>query len=357
MRTEIRALTGLRGAAAVTVMIDHYMAVDFSRPFPWPLLPHAYVAVDMFMILSGFVLAMTYEARFATIPAPVRTILFFRLRIARLYPMYGVMTLVCFVLCRLGWLTFLSPDTSFAALLANLLAIQTWIWPGSSLDGPGWSVSAEWAANLLFPVLLPALLSRSLMRATAVAAAAIVLLLLSAIAFGSLFDVPAPGAVNIISGPQALGRCVSEFVIGMYLWRLKSRLAWPAVLSGNAVQAALLIAMAIIMLDPALDVAFVLLSAVLILGLSFDRSALSALLGSGFIYQLGKISYSIYIVHIALLPLRDRLAQNFDSAGVPHSWIAAVLCTAIVALGLAILCHRLIEMPAQRWLRPVSPHL
>ena len=117
-------------------MIDHYMAVDFSRPFPWPLLPHAYVAVDMFMILSGFVLAMTYEARFATIPAPARTILFFRLRIARLYPMYGLMTLVCFILCRLGWLTFLSPDTSFAALLANLLAIQTWIWPGSSLDGP-----------------------------------------------------------------------------------------------------------------------------------------------------------------------------------------------------------------------------
>ena len=102
MKVEIRALTGLRGAAATAVMIDHYMAVDFTRPFPWPLLPHGYVAVDLFMILSGFVLAMSYEARFATMATPAFTTLFLKTRIARLYPIYALMTLACFVLCRLG---------------------------------------------------------------------------------------------------------------------------------------------------------------------------------------------------------------------------------------------------------------
>ena len=351
MRSELRALTGLRGVAATLVMIDHYMAVDFGRPFPWPLLPHAYVAVDLFMVLSGFVLAMSYEARFATLDAPASAIVFFQHRIARLYPMYALMTLICFVLCRLGWLTFLSPDTSWLALAANLLAVQTWIWPGSSLDVPGWSVSAEWAANLLFPVLLPAMLFGSNKRAVALAALGVVVLLVSAIAFGTLFDVPARGVVNIISGPQALGRCISEFVIGMYLWRAKSRLAWPRVFAGDAMQIALLVCMTLLLLDPRLDVAFVLLSGLLILGLSFDRSALSRLLGSGPAHELGVISYSIYIVHIALLPLRDVLARWFESAQVPHSWIMAVGCTGVLALCLASLGYHLVELPAQRWLR------
>ncbi len=364
MKAEIRALTGLRGVAATAVMIDHYMAVDFTRPFPWPLLPHAYVAVDMFMILSGFVLAMSYEARLFTIPAPAFSMVFLKHRIARLFPMYAVMTLVCFVLCRLDWLTFLSPDTSWAALATNLLAIQTWIWPGSSLDGPGWSVSAEWAANLLFPALMPVMLSQSIKRGTLLAGAAVFVLLVSAIAFGSLFDIPARGVVNIISGPQALGRCVSEFIVGMYLWRVKSRLSWPRAFSGDASQVGLLVGMALLLLDPALDVALVLLSGLLILGLSFDRSILSRLLGSGPAHRLGVISYSIYIVHIALLPLRDLLAQRFDLAGMPHSWISAVVCTAALAISLATLGHYLIEVPAQRWLlrvfsrpiRTISPY-
>jgi peptidoglycan/LPS O-acetylase OafA/YrhL len=354
MKVEIRALTGLRGAAATAVMIDHYMAVDFTRPFPWPLLPHGYVAVDLFMILSGFVLAMSYEARFATMATPAFTTLFLKTRIARLYPIYALMTLACFVLCRLGWLTFLSPDASWSALAANLLAIQTWIWPGNSLDGPGWSLSAEWAANLLFPALMPVMLARSSRSAAVFAAASVVALLVSAVLFGTLFDVPARGAVNIISGPEALGRCVSEFIIGMYLWRVKSRARWPRVFSGDAVQAGLVAAMVLLLLDPALDVAFVLLSGLLILGLSFDRSALSRLLASGPAHALGVISYSIYIIHIALLPLRDVLARRFDAASVPHSWISAVACTAAVAIGLAVLGHYLVEVPAQRWLLRLS---
>ncbi|MGI4795568.1 MAG: hypothetical protein ACRYG8_16135, partial [Janthinobacterium lividum] len=54
---EIRALTGLRGVLAVAVMIDHYAEVNFSAGFPLSMLPHCYLAVDLFLLLSGFVLA------------------------------------------------------------------------------------------------------------------------------------------------------------------------------------------------------------------------------------------------------------------------------------------------------------
>ncbi|WP_158743518.1 acyltransferase, partial [Acidisphaera sp. L21] len=241
MSGEIRSLTGLRGVAATLVMVDHYTALDFSYRFPGNLLPHMYVAVDIFMILSGFVLAMVYEKRFAGGNVWAATALFLKHRVARLYPLFLVMTLVCFVLCREGWLTFLHPDVTFGGLAANLAGIQTWIWPWSSLDGPAWSISAEWAANLLFPLLMPLVLLGPALLAVATVLVALVVLVGSAVLFGSLFDVPAAGVVNVISGPQALGRCVPEFVFGMALWRLRSRAGWASVFAGTWVQVALLV--------------------------------------------------------------------------------------------------------------------
>ncbi len=351
MAGEIKALTGLRGVAASAVMIDHYAAVDFRSSFPLKFLPHMYVAVDMFMILSGFVLALTYEPRFAASKSIDANILFFRSRLARLYPLYLGMTLVCFLLCRDGCLTFLSPNTSLAALGANLLGVQTWIWPGTSLDGPAWSISAEWAANFLFPVLMTMILSGSLLRGTAVIAVAIGVLWICAFLFGSLFEDPVSGVVNIISGPQALGRCVSEFAIGIYLWRLRSRVDVARVLSSNGVQFALLAIMLVVFIEPKLDVVFVLMLGLLILGLSYDASKLARILGSGIAYRLGVISYSIYLVHIALLPVRDMLADLFGNSGVPYPWCMAVCCTATAAIGLSIISYRFIERPGQRLIR------
>ena len=343
----------MRGIAATTVMIDHYMAVDFSNRFPWFLLPHAYVAVDMFMILSGFVLAMSYERRFRELPAPASYARFFKHRIARLYPMYALMTLVCFVLCRLGWLTFLKPDASVTALAANLFAVQTWLWPGSSLDGPGWSISAEWAANLAFPILVPAILSVSLWRASVMTGIAMAVLLVSALLFGTLFDIPAAGAVNIISGPEALGRCISEFILGVYLWRVRSRTDRARLLARDDVQVAILAALALLMFYPRFDVVLVILTGLLVLGLAYDTSLLCRALGSGIAYRLGVISYSVYIVHIALLPLRDVLAQHFELTGLPHSWIVAVTCTAALTITLASFSYYAVERPAQRLLNRV----
>ena len=59
------------------------------------------------MVLSGFVLAMSYQPRFETLGTRAAFALFIKHRVARLYPLYVCMTLVCFVLGRCGWLTFI----------------------------------------------------------------------------------------------------------------------------------------------------------------------------------------------------------------------------------------------------------
>jgi peptidoglycan/LPS O-acetylase OafA/YrhL len=351
LKPEIRSLTGLRGVAATLVMLDHFAAIDFSYPFPLDMLPHMYLAVDMFMVLSGFILAMIYGNRLTPLPAGEGYRIFLLRRIARLFPLYAVTTLVCFVLCRMGWLTFLNPDYSYAALVANLLAVQTWLWPGSSLNGPGWSISAEWFANLVFPLVVPLILGRSMALASWVTGTAFAVLVICAILFGGLFDVPASGALNMISGPQALGRCVTEFVIGMYCWRLRSRLSWTRVLAEDRVQLVMLLALAVLMQFTMLDTAFVAICGLLLIGLSFETSALSAVLRSAPLSHLGRISYSIYLVHITLLPVRDGLARLFESHDVAGAWVWSVLCTAVLALALATLSWRYLEQPAQGFLQ------
>ena len=348
-RGEIPSLTGLRGVAATLVMVDHLAEVeDFGAAFPLGMLPHMYVAVDMFMILSGFILAMTYEQRLRLLPAGRGYRLFVARRIARLWPLYALTTLICFALCRAGLLTFLHPDTSFAALVANLFAVQSWAWPGSSLNGPGWSISTEWLANLMFPALLPVVLGRSPRWALAAAGLGLAAVIHAALRYGQLFDVPSPGAINTITGLGAVARCTGEFVIGLYCWRLRSRVPAMRALGGNGWQLGVLLVLPLLLLDTRLDVLSVVGCAILVLGLSFETSIVSATLRSAPLMHLGRISYSIYLVHIAFLPLRDMLATRLGVYGVPAAWLLAVLCCVAVVMILATLTRRYIEQPAQR---------
>ncbi len=343
MTDEIRAFTGLRGVLAVAVMLDHYTAVDFSAVFPLMMLPHFYLAVDLFLLLSGFILARTYEERLRSLPFAAGYRMFLWRRVLRLWPLYALTTLVCFGLVRAGLLVFLHPDASWAALGMNLLAVQSWVWPGSSLNGPGWSISTEWLANLLFPVLVPLVFGAGWWWALGTGVVAAVALAGSALWFGQLFDVPSPWAVNAISGPGAAGRCLGEFGLGMVCWRVRSRASWALVLGQDQVVLPLLATLSVIMQWTILDVPFVLGGAVLLLGLSFETSAVSRVLQSGLLVGLGRISYSIYLVHIALLPARDALAGWFAGLGGGGSWGLAVCCAAGLALGVAGLSSRFVE--------------
>ena len=203
---------------------------------------------------------------------------------------------------------------------------------------------------------MPAILSGPLWRASVITAVALAVLLACAMLFGTLFDIPARGAVNIISGPEALGRCISEFVAGMYLWRLRSRTDGARLFARTDIQFVILVALALLMFYPSLDIVLVILTGLLVLGLAYDTSLFGRLLGSGIAHGLGVISYSIYILHIALMPLRDVLARSLDRIELPHSWIAAVMCTATLTLTLAFVLYHAVERPAQRLLNRVLAH-
>jgi peptidoglycan/LPS O-acetylase OafA/YrhL len=156
MRTKAQyvMLDGLRGLAAIAVVLYHCQSV-------WPAIaPHsAYLAVDFFFVLSGFVLAHAYQRRLDQ--RRIGLIGFLRARILRLYPLYlcgTILTLGLLILARVhagAWSgTWEIGQLGVAAgcgilMLPDPLAAS--LYP---LNVPAWSLWYELLANAAFASVL-----------------------------------------------------------------------------------------------------------------------------------------------------------------------------------------------------------
>jgi peptidoglycan/LPS O-acetylase OafA/YrhL len=105
-RSEIRSLTGLRGVAAAYVVLYHMHLFELCSGAAATVLTHGYLAVDLFFVLSGFVMALTYAELFEGGFSAGRYRDFLVRRIARVYPLYVVVTLVCYLLNHLRHTAF-----------------------------------------------------------------------------------------------------------------------------------------------------------------------------------------------------------------------------------------------------------
>ena len=215
---DIRSLTSLRGVAAMMVVLQHFSATlqQHSRVTIPSLVPHGYVAVDLFFVLSGFIMALTYGADFerrgiAAFPS------FLLRRVARIIPL-NTFAVGLIVLAALASQAILGSDIFYHGAnlswdaLCNLLLLQG-MGIGANMNAPSWSISAEFVAYLLFPILVLILPDRSRVARAACALVAAVVLC------GVAARHPRLGLdTDSISG-QFL-RCIPEFVIGLATWRV-----------------------------------------------------------------------------------------------------------------------------------------
>ncbi len=360
---EIRSLTGLRGIAAVLVMLYHFVPLMPAGTVPaGRFLADGYLWVDLFFILSGFVLAYA-QAQHPGRATPARQAAFLLSRIARIYPLYAVMTLesAAQLLARPG---HVAGGPLLGQLLLNLLMVQSWGLAGS-LEGAAWSVSAEWCAYLLFPLLL-GITVRSSRRdawlAGLLAASTLVILARSAGPFGFAGQARS-GPLDLYSAatPAPLLRCLAEFSLGLLAFRLAAWLALSraAVCSGPAALAiaALLVAA---LGWPGRDLAAVALLFLLIIMLAQRRGALSAALGSRMPHRLGRWSYSIYLLHgkfgHLVAALQGGLARRAPSLPASLASLVALGAMALAVIGCSALCHAAVEQPLRRLLlRGVPP--
>lgn len=288
------ALDGLRGVAALAVVFYHApWATHFSD---LQIVRNAYLAVDFFFILSGFVIAANY-ARGIADRHDLRV--FLSKRFFRLYPLHVAILGWLVALECLKWAVqsravsevapFTGPN-SLSLLAANLLMLQ-----GLGLEGrlgwnpPAWTVGAECVAYVIFAVMALAGRVRRGRAATAVCAVSLAAYLLIAMTENTLDVTFLPGLL----------RCLAGFSMGVVLW-LYSPPGWPHAPALAAAAALLALAVmafvagsAIVLIIPL----FILLAATL----QYDRGALAAFLSSRAVQYLGRVSYSIYLTHMPVL--------------------------------------------------------
>jgi peptidoglycan/LPS O-acetylase OafA/YrhL len=331
---EVRALTSLRGVAAMWVFLFH---LGTKRPmFPhgllaWVPIGRGYIAVDLFFILSGFVMALTYRDSFLTRPFAVAYPDFLMRRVARVMPLNAVIVVI---LALAVWLGGRAGDT-FAvaqnpwAVITNLFLVQDW---GlfRSIDKPSWSVSVEMAVYLAYPALLVLAWSRRWWLAGVVASVA-ALFWLASVGQGSVSQ-------GLLAGDFIRG--FAGFTFGLLCCRVFRGSGLP--LSAGMLDLAILaIFWAALIVFPA-DLPAILVCPFLILFLAYETGLFARFLHLGPLHYLGQISYSIYLVHYAVLGGLNLLP--IGSNGV--YFMAAVLLT----LAISATTYHGIERPARRWI-------
>lgn len=273
---RLAGLDALRGIAAMCVVLFHL----------WPQqMVGGYLAVDLFFMLSGYVMARTFEPAFATGLGPGQ---FLRARYARLWPTMAIGSLLCLPFFLITYGAALLPVAT-----ANLLLLPVPMFGiAFLLNSPSWSIFFELLANWLHSAVLWRLTAARI--AILVAAMAAVLALVAALSQQSL---------EVGMRPEAfwagLPRVLLGYGGGILMWRLW-RDSPPLAVPPWTGLAALPLYVAVNSLQGGtrwpVDLLFVLVGGPLALA-----GALRCAVVPRWLAWLGAISFPLYAVHFAAI--------------------------------------------------------
>ena len=336
-KKEIKSLTGIRGVAALYVAVFHSLEVrngsDLS--FFQIFVNHGYLSVDLFFVLSGFVMALSSKKIFENEFGFNDFFCFMKKRFARIYPMYFVVLCIGF-----AYINHFDGKINFIISLSLL----------SIVLGQGyvmlhmWSLSAEWIAYLAFPFFIKMVYKSDSLAWTLILASLSVLVVVYAnYERNILFASSSEG----FSEPMipSIFRCFGNFVLGITAYRITQ--LWPSILV-NANYISFLCAILILSLlgVHGTDIFINILFLPLVLAISTDRGIVGRFLASKYIFFLGLISYSLYLIHPILLVWKYEIYQEYKS--LEYLDLKFNLAYIFLAVVIAYGCYYFIEIPVQK---------
>ena len=349
--SNLPALTSLRFFAALMVLAYHYTLVWApDAQAASGLLQKGYLGVDFFFVLSGFILTHVYLA--AREGGRFRFDDFIWARLARIYPLHFVTTLIAIVVLAIGYrIGAIADDPVYLSYVVKTLAmVHAW---GTTdhfgLNEPSWSISAEWAAYLAFPlylVLVVALRKRPIAFTLAALGALVGADALARAALGK--------PLTQLAFDFGILRIAPEFLLGCALYTLALRLPLSATAARGGLAASIVATLALLHFQGPDLVTIVAMGAVILFAAAGARNAAPASnLGHPALVYLGEISYAIYLVHrIVEHALIDVFAPLTGIAlPVPVLFLIATLSTLLIAAAL----HHVIEKPFRQWMRALPP--
>jgi peptidoglycan/LPS O-acetylase OafA/YrhL len=369
---EIRALTGLRIVAALWVVVLHYQGAltdavgGYMAPF-WPVISAGWLGVDLFFLLSGFVMTVSYLHRLGPRWDRRASVAFVWARLTRIWPLWALLTTIYFVFMLItGWdgggVEAARRDVSVTSYLQQLGLVQMWHREqllGSSFVVPGWSLSVEFLAYLVFPLVVLVLFR--LRRLPAVVLAGLALGAVLPMAYLAYQDGLADGS---LPWPLRIsGAFLSGALTCMFVDRVKAsaavRKAAPGMTVFALVQIVLIAHWAFLRQlngEPnPLGVA-VLFFPVLVGALALSDRGPATFLSRDTMVLGGRISFALYLVHTVLLDFLHAAQPHFAVLAVGSPlWTIIQVQLVFVSVGLAYLLYRFVEEPSRLYLRHRGP--
>ncbi|HEX3967756.1 MAG TPA: acyltransferase [Edaphobacter sp.] len=338
---RVTQLDAIRGIAAVTVVCHHWWAISQFHPPLWIFRPFflGREAVILFFVLSGYVLSLpVWSGR--QLPYPEYLIR----RVFRIYIPFALALALSALGCKIFYGTHL-PLTSFyettwqTSLTAGLFARELLMPPNSVLNGAIWSLRYEMEVSIIFP-LLCALLLRTGRYGW------LLLCILLRLADWSLVHGYLGGSNLAATNLARFFYFSIFFIIGATLARERIALAtliariprpalWTCFLLALALYCNTMFAYASV---PTSDFFTMLGAAAVIVLVQDPRLKLG--LNSAIPQYLGRISYSMYLVHYTVL------FAVFDLAYPKISILNLAILSAIATLIVSHLFCIYLEEPA-----------
>lgn len=341
-KAHFEVLDGLRGVAALGIVVFHF--IEMYTPHPDDLIAHAYLAVDFFFCLSGFVVAYAYDDRLQQ----MGLVKFFKQRLIRLHPLVvlgTILGLLGFIFDPFGnqWEAYSGWKLALL-FLASIFMIPYPIiaeraFNNFGLNAPAWTLFWEYVANIAYALVLHRLKRIWLLLLTVVAA---VCLFYVSVSVGNVGGGWAGS--NFWEGGA---RIAFSFLAGMCLFRyqfiIKNKLGFPFI--------ALLLSLAFFvpfrdswnwLIEPIVIVLYFPLLVSLGAGTILNPSHQSICRFSG------QISYPLYITHYFVL---WAFGNYYAEAQPSHQTLAWVIPSLIIGqIIIAYLAMKFYDLPIRKWL-------
>lgn len=343
---DLRALTTLRFlAAAWVVLFTAWPHLDVG--FVPTAVTRGYLGVEVFFVLSGFILSHVYLEAAGTRRYSYGGFLW--ARIARVYPLHLLTLAGMVVLGVAAAVVGLSVDaslTDWRSLPAHLTMTHAWgVASSAAFNHPSWSISAEWFAYLTFPAY--AFVAWRLRERPG---AAVLLAAVSALLLYAGFQAVAGFSLTQATFLWGALRIVPCFALGCALYLVHRK---RPVRRAGLTAAMSAMAMALNASIGGWDALTVLFAGGLILGLGGLSNERAGPLASRTGVYLGEISYSIYMVCAPVLLVGTNVAARLT--GGDEGFHIIVWLTLVAAIpATAMLTYHLVERPARKALRGMA---
>lgn len=292
-------LESLRGIAALSVALFHF---SVKSHFHNSFVANAWLMVDFFFVLSGFVIALNYQFRIKSFS----NFLHFQYkRFLRLYPLHILMLVVFLGIEIAKYIVELQfnmiadnrafSTNDFISFIANILIIQNWTISDLTWNFPSWSISAEFYTYAIFGIIA------IFMKNSRLLISGISLLLV--IIAGYILFTEGMSTSNI-TGPT---RCIYSFFIGVFTYnifhyfelqeRIKSSTS-SLIFLGISV---FFVALEFSSTNHLTIIIPLIFSVTILLVVSTKETAkINIVLSNPYLVYLGTISYGIYMIHSAV---------------------------------------------------------